>query len=627
MKTLVKELAGHEDLNIGYGTVFQNRSGANVPVRKIELPWIFRSVEEIRALDVSKYTRVWLHTEGTHVEYWYDSSDSRADNGTAILQPNTLPATGRWVRLQFATLVDVVNNDEEPQLSSLYDLVGQYDGETVETAGYWRYHDGGAGRWTWSATAIDADNGGTTVQPLGYIGAGRWIRQVQELVTPAMFGGYRNTAGDSAAAVLAAWNSGYRVHLDGWYEIDSSITLPYVSWRTMTGNGWGNCGLRATSVMAQMLYLGEDTTIEGLAFVGFDLDCNGLASKGLWFLEGKNFQLFRVRVLDHNDIGMHFSRPGAGGASFYEMTMFDCKVDGLRTRTLATPRSDAPEGMVFDDGATDNKIIVPIVSYVQNNGIRNEAGSNVFVGGHIYGGMDYCFWNDNEVQIQGTYFDTPITACVWIDAPGTTLTGCKYRSNPSFELHNPDCVGITGQNGQPVRVNGGTADDLAYFVDPNWLPGFRTKIDIQELDITNPEDSDIVYDNFRLRGGGTRDVDFELDTAAGESAAINWTSGGSSRWLLEKTGDDETGSNAGSRLRCGYYDDTGTTFTTLFQAFRDFGQINFVGGVEFQGNVGFYDISPQPQPVVTGSRGGNVALANLLNELAQIGLIQDNTTA
>ncbi len=35
---------------------------------------------------------------------------------------------------------------------------------------------------------------------------------------------------------------------------------------------------------------------------------------------------------------------------------------------------------------------------------------------------------------------------------------------------------------------------------------------------------------------------------------------------------------------------------------------------------------PNP-PVITGSRGGNVALENLLNSLAQLGVITNNTTA
>lgn len=36
---------------------------------------------------------------------------------------------------------------------------------------------------------------------------------------------------------------------------------------------------------------------------------------------------------------------------------------------------------------------------------------------------------------------------------------------------------------------------------------------------------------------------------------------------------------------------------------------------------------PNPKPVVTGSRGGNTALASLLTQLATLGVITDSTTA
>ncbi len=55
------------------------------------------------------------------------------------------------------------------------------------------------------------------------------------------------------------------------------------------------------------------------------------------------------------------------------------------------------------------------------------------------------------------------------------------------------------------------------------------------------------------------------------------------------------------------------------------------GGItKFQVNstgVGFYNTTPAAQPTITGSRGGNAALANLLTQLATLGLVVDGTTA
>ena len=54
--------------------------------------------------------------------------------------------------------------------------------------------------------------------------------------------------------------------------------------------------------------------------------------------------------------------------------------------------------------------------------------------------------------------------------------------------------------------------------------------------------------------------------------------------------------------------------------------VTFHQDVKFEGDVGFYNTAPQSKPTITGSRGGNVALADLLTELAILGLIIDSST-
>jgi hypothetical protein len=65
----------------------------------------------------------------------------------------------------------------------------------------------------------------------------------------------------------------------------------------------------------------------------------------------------------------------------------------------------------------------------------------------------------------------------------------------------------------------------------------------------------------------------------------------------------------------------------------DTGNILMSNGLEIDGdlnhdgsNVGFYGTAPVAKPTVTGSKGGNAALASLITALASIGLIVDNTT-
>ncbi len=57
------------------------------------------------------------------------------------------------------------------------------------------------------------------------------------------------------------------------------------------------------------------------------------------------------------------------------------------------------------------------------------------------------------------------------------------------------------------------------------------------------------------------------------------------------------------------------------------GRVDFGGGVKIAGNVGFYGTAATAKQTVTGSRGGNAALASLLTSLAATGLITDSSTA
>lgn len=55
--------------------------------------------------------------------------------------------------------------------------------------------------------------------------------------------------------------------------------------------------------------------------------------------------------------------------------------------------------------------------------------------------------------------------------------------------------------------------------------------------------------------------------------------------------------------------------------------MKFDNAVCINGSVGFYNTTPAAKPTVTGSRGGNAALASLLTALAGLGLITDSSSA
>ena len=58
------------------------------------------------------------------------------------------------------------------------------------------------------------------------------------------------------------------------------------------------------------------------------------------------------------------------------------------------------------------------------------------------------------------------------------------------------------------------------------------------------------------------------------------------------------------------------------------GNLQVTGGLDHDGStVGFYNVTPASKQAVTGSRGGNAALASLLTALSTIGLITNSSTA
>ena len=60
---------------------------------------------------------------------------------------------------------------------------------------------------------------------------------------------------------------------------------------------------------------------------------------------------------------------------------------------------------------------------------------------------------------------------------------------------------------------------------------------------------------------------------------------------------------------------------------RAAGTVEVKLGLAHQGStLGFYNTTPTTKPTITGSRGGNAALADLLTKLAGLGLLTDSTS-
>lgn len=71
----------------------------------------------------------------------------------------------------------------------------------------------------------------------------------------------------------------------------------------------------------------------------------------------------------------------------------------------------------------------------------------------------------------------------------------------------------------------------------------------------------------------------------------------------------------------------GETNTGLRLSASGTGRIDSASPHRFNTNVGFYGTTPIAKPTITGSRGGNAALASLMTALAAFGIVTDSTTA
>ncbi len=126
----------------------------------------------------------------------------------------------------------------------------------------------------------------------------------------------------------------------------------------------------------------------------------------------------------------------------------------------------------------------------------------------------------------------------------------------------------------------------------------------------------------RLGSSGIPGVTLRISAAAGSSRAIQLETDSSARWQIRADGASESGGNSGSNLIIEPRSDSGASLGAILTLIRA------TGGLRHEDKpLGFYGATPTAKPSVTGSRGGNAALASLITALALLGLVTDNSTA
>lgn len=127
-----------------------------------------------------------------------------------------------------------------------------------------------------------------------------------------------------------------------------------------------------------------------------------------------------------------------------------------------------------------------------------------------------------------------------------------------------------------------------------------------------------------LNGGAGRmevisDNGLYVTVGAGETVIIeggsNESGEGGRIHLVPGNGD---GSSNRGKVRTYYFADGGSDLYIAMEVNKD--------GVRIDSKVGFNTTTPIAKPTVSGSKGGNAALASLITALANYGLITDSTS-
>ena len=141
-------------------------------------------------------------------------------------------AEGRNARVKFSNIAAFISSGgDQITISGLRakDVSALSTGAASLVGGYYTLGDGGGGLFFYDATATDADNGGTIIEPDS--GVGRWFRPATETYNVREFGAlgdgsHNDTAAIQAAVDVVSVNNRGSVYIpSGKYKISATIEL------------------------------------------------------------------------------------------------------------------------------------------------------------------------------------------------------------------------------------------------------------------------------------------------------------------------------------------------------------------------------------------------------------------
>lgn len=100
-RIIYRQLICREDFALGQGTVVQERGQKQLTMSQMEVIFIFRTVNEIKALDYLKYNYIGLYQVGPAIEYYFHPTSTAIPDDVNVIKPDSLLTSqpGRYIKV------------------------------------------------------------------------------------------------------------------------------------------------------------------------------------------------------------------------------------------------------------------------------------------------------------------------------------------------------------------------------------------------------------------------------------------------------------------------------------------------------------------------------------------------
>jgi hypothetical protein len=249
--------------------------------------------------------------------------------------------------------------------------------------------------------------------------------------------------------------------------------------------------------------------------------------------------------------------------------------------------------------------------------LHNASGYNHATDSNV--GRTGCYAYKVKVYQNGQGDAAAFNANVFVT--GTKTGSTHFLANPAGVLFN----GGMDAGADGVYLNAGemALDDNGYDVAAiGWV------VNLDRNNATGAKSA--FWAGLRIQGTGTQFADAALSVFNKVTTGVDFATSTGTQALVMKAGQKIYGNATNPSSGGGAAATVAGTSYLGYDATLTGWEV-VTGGNRMIGatatGLGFYNATPAAKPTVTGSRGGNAALASLITALATLGLITDSTTA